>query len=189
MQNNLTIPQVYGEIYIDKNNLYKTTGVHRTGCIFCAYGAHREKYPNRFQKLQSTHPQLYDYCMNNLDFKTVLSLLKIEYKQKTCNENMQKINFTVNKTLFLQIQKLNWKINNSEIINTLIENEWIRIDKRKKCNPITINPILGPSIHIEVRINHAKLDKLNTYLQINNADLLINYLMSKELENVEFITQ
>ena len=41
-----------------------TTGANRTGCIFCAYGAHLEKGDDkRFLRLKQTHPKLYDYCM------------------------------------------------------------------------------------------------------------------------------
>ena len=33
--------------------------------VFCAFGCHLEKCPNRFQKMEFTHPQLYDYCMKS----------------------------------------------------------------------------------------------------------------------------
>lgn len=54
---------VYGEILQNDKGKYYTTGCHRTGCIFCAYGCHLEKEPNRFQQLKKTHPQLWSYCM------------------------------------------------------------------------------------------------------------------------------
>lgn len=41
----------------------KTTGCDRTGCIFCMFGCHLEKEPNRFQRLKETHPRQYEYCM------------------------------------------------------------------------------------------------------------------------------
>ena len=37
--------------------------MNRTGCVFCGYGCHLEKEPNRFQKLAKTHPKLYTYCI------------------------------------------------------------------------------------------------------------------------------
>jgi len=40
-------------------------GYTRTGCIYCAFGAHLEKHPNRFQNLQRTHPNLHEYCMKS----------------------------------------------------------------------------------------------------------------------------
>ena len=41
----------------------KTTGCNRTGCIFCMFGCHLEKEPNRFQRLKETHPRQYEYCI------------------------------------------------------------------------------------------------------------------------------
>lgn len=56
---------VYGEIKQDKNGKYYTTGCDRTGCIFCGFGAHLEKEPNRFQRLKKTHPQIWEWCMKS----------------------------------------------------------------------------------------------------------------------------
>lgn len=81
---NVPYCSVYGDIVIKENseelegqmNLFdflgnyepgdqlKTTGCHRTGCIFCMFGCHLEKEPNRFQRLKQTHPRQYDYCIN-----------------------------------------------------------------------------------------------------------------------------
>lgn len=44
--------------------MLKTTGCSRTGCIFCMFGCHLEKEPNRFQRLKETHPRQYEYCIN-----------------------------------------------------------------------------------------------------------------------------
>lgn len=41
----------------------ETTGRNRTGCIFCMFGCHLEKEPNRFQRLKETHPRQYEYCI------------------------------------------------------------------------------------------------------------------------------
>lgn len=41
----------------------ETTGCDRTGCIFCMFGCHREKEPNRFQRIKKTHPRQYQYCI------------------------------------------------------------------------------------------------------------------------------
>lgn len=41
----------------------ETTGCDRTGCIFCMFGCHLEKSPNRFQRLKETHPRQYEYCI------------------------------------------------------------------------------------------------------------------------------
>lgn len=38
-------------------------GYARTGCMFCMFGLHLEGRPNRFDRMQQTHPQLFDWCM------------------------------------------------------------------------------------------------------------------------------
>lgn len=58
----IPIASVYGEIQQDVNGSYYTTG-----CVFCGFGCHLEKEPNRFQRLKETHPKLYDYCMKPWD--------------------------------------------------------------------------------------------------------------------------
>ncbi len=47
----------------DETDILETTGCSRTGCIFCMFGCHREKEPNRFQRLKETHPRQYEYCI------------------------------------------------------------------------------------------------------------------------------
>ena len=47
-----------------EGTLLKTTKCSRTGCIFCMFGCHLEKEPNRFQKLKETHPRQYKYCIS-----------------------------------------------------------------------------------------------------------------------------
>lgn len=64
---NLKYASVYGDIVQNANGQYYSTGYNRTGCVFCAYGCHLEKEPNRFQLLRQTHPKLWDYCMRPLD--------------------------------------------------------------------------------------------------------------------------
>lgn len=70
---------VYGDI-VERNGVLVTTGVRHTGCVFCAFGVHLERQPNRFQQLANTHPRLYDYCMNKLGMAEVLEYAKIPYK-------------------------------------------------------------------------------------------------------------
>jgi 3'-phosphoadenosine 5'-phosphosulfate sulfotransferase (PAPS reductase)/FAD synthetase len=50
--------------------------VQNTGCIFCLFGVHMEKEPNRFQRLRRTHPRLHSYCMDELGLQKVLEFLK-----------------------------------------------------------------------------------------------------------------
>lgn len=55
------------------------TGVNRTGCMFCMFGIHLEKNPNRFERMRSSHPKLYDYCINNLGIGKVLDYINVRY--------------------------------------------------------------------------------------------------------------
>jgi 3'-phosphoadenosine 5'-phosphosulfate sulfotransferase (PAPS reductase)/FAD synthetase len=45
-----------------------TTGCNRTGCIFCAFGCHREESPSRFERLKITHPRQYEYCIGGGEY-------------------------------------------------------------------------------------------------------------------------
>ena len=61
---NLEYASVYGDLVENENEKFYFTGCQRTGCIFCGFGCHLEKEPNRFQRLAETHPKLYNYCIN-----------------------------------------------------------------------------------------------------------------------------
>lgn len=54
-------------------------GWERTGCMWCLYGIQYEEYPNRLQRMQTTHPQLHHYCLNKLGIKEVLDYMNIPY--------------------------------------------------------------------------------------------------------------
>lgn len=56
------------------------TGIKRTGCMFCMFGAHLEETPNRFQLMKETHPKQYDYCINKLGCGKVLDYIGVDYK-------------------------------------------------------------------------------------------------------------
>ena len=73
---------VYGEIE-EINGALKTTLCDRTGCVFCGFGCHLEKEPNRFQRLKTTHPKLWEYCMKpwedgGLGMKTPLEFIGVK---------------------------------------------------------------------------------------------------------------
>jgi 3'-phosphoadenosine 5'-phosphosulfate sulfotransferase (PAPS reductase)/FAD synthetase len=51
-------------------------GERRTGCMFCMFGAHIDK-PNRFERMVTTHPKLWKYCMDTLGCRQVLEFCKI----------------------------------------------------------------------------------------------------------------
>lgn len=47
----------------EESDILETSGYNRTGCIFCMFGCHLEKEPNRFQRLKETHPRQWEYCI------------------------------------------------------------------------------------------------------------------------------
>lgn len=63
--NEYDLPQDYLDVFSSFGGRpeLKTTGSDRTGCIFCMFGCHLEKEPNRFQRLKQTHPRQYQYCI------------------------------------------------------------------------------------------------------------------------------
>ena len=82
--NDIPLASVYGEILKDEDGGYYTSGVSRTGCMFCLYGIQYEKEPNRFQQMKLTHPKLYDYCIRECDkgclgIGRVLDFINIPY--------------------------------------------------------------------------------------------------------------
>lgn len=69
--------------YIKKNKVPYSSiydmGYETTGCVYCMFGAHLEKEPNRFQRMENTHPKLYKYCMEKLGLKKVLKIIGVNY--------------------------------------------------------------------------------------------------------------
>lgn len=75
---NIPYSSIYGDI-IEIDGKLTTTGEKRTGCMFCMFGVHLEDEPNRFQRMQITHPKIYDYCINKLGCGKVLDYINIPY--------------------------------------------------------------------------------------------------------------
>lgn len=86
--NNLKIASVYGDVVVDYNaegqvegqitmqdlglfdsgnHILKTTGLSRTGCMFCGFGCHLEKEKGRFEIMKETHPKQYEYIMKPVE--------------------------------------------------------------------------------------------------------------------------
>ena len=82
VEHDIEICSVYGDIRKKPNGEYYTTGEQRTGCMFCGFGAHLEKCPNRFQRMAETHPRAYGICMelqnNGVRYQDALELCGIE---------------------------------------------------------------------------------------------------------------
>lgn len=79
----LPIASVYGDVVEESdmlgNKIYRTTGEQRTGCMFCMFGCHLEKHPNRFERLKYTHPTQYRYCMEKLGLNEVLDYIGVDH--------------------------------------------------------------------------------------------------------------
>lgn len=67
VENNLEYCPIYGDIVLNSDGKYITTGEQRTGCMYCLFGVHLEQEPNRIQRLAVTHPAVYDYIMRGGD--------------------------------------------------------------------------------------------------------------------------
>jgi len=55
-------------------------GADHTGCMFCMFGVHMEPKPNRFQRMELTHPKQWNYCINKLGCGQVLDYIGVPYK-------------------------------------------------------------------------------------------------------------
>lgn len=81
VEGQLTISDVEGwenqELFDAKRLPLKTTGLTRTGCMFCAFGCHLDKEESRFKRMKRTHPKQYDYIMRpweqgGLNYKEII---------------------------------------------------------------------------------------------------------------------
>lgn len=57
-------------------------GENRTGCMFCAFGAHLEKGLNRFQKMSITHPRQHKIVMDRMGMRKAMEMIdvKVDYE-------------------------------------------------------------------------------------------------------------
>lgn len=78
-ENHIPYSKIYGDI-VEENGKWRTTGAHRTGCMYCLCGAHLEKQPNRFQRMAVEHPAQYGYCIHTLGYGAVLDYLGVPYQ-------------------------------------------------------------------------------------------------------------
>lgn len=77
---NVPYCSIYGDIiYNPKTTLLETTGEQRTGCYACMFGVHLEKNGNRFSRMKTTHPKLYDLVINRYGQGKLLDYIGVEY--------------------------------------------------------------------------------------------------------------
>ena len=62
----LDIASIYGNIVLNDKNKLETTGVDRTGCVFCMFGIKQDT--EKFLRLKDEEPKKYDYVMRGGKF-------------------------------------------------------------------------------------------------------------------------
>ena len=76
--------------YISENKLSYSKiydmGASNTGCMFCMFGVHLEKEPNRFQRMKQSHPKLWKYCINQCGVGKVLNYIGVNYGNMDLND-------------------------------------------------------------------------------------------------------
>jgi len=77
-QKNVKIADIYGKI-IEKEGALTTTGATTTGCMPCLFGIHLEDYPNRFQKMKETHPDLYQHFVYECGLDKFMDYVGVRY--------------------------------------------------------------------------------------------------------------
>ena len=69
--------------YLKENNVPYSKiydmGETNTGCIFCMFGIMYDGEVNRFQRMKTSHPKLWNYCINVLKCGEVLDYINIPY--------------------------------------------------------------------------------------------------------------
>lgn len=81
LEEGVVYPECYGDIVQNpQTGLFETTGESNTGCEYCLFGIFRD--PARIERLKYTQPARYKYCMETLDYKTLLPILfeKLDYE-------------------------------------------------------------------------------------------------------------
>lgn len=69
---------IYGEIE-EENGVLRFTGCQRTGCTGCLFGCQNDGEPNRLQQLKITHPKIYNYLFDKLNYKEVCDYIGLAY--------------------------------------------------------------------------------------------------------------
>lgn len=75
------VGQVPGQIgFFPSCGPFKCTGEQRTGCLFCPVGCHLTSF-EKFVRLKAYNPKLYDFCMEELGEKKLLSWIEKNYRR------------------------------------------------------------------------------------------------------------
>ena len=74
--NNVEYSSIYDDRVVDG---VPVSGETRTGCMFCAFGAHLESGTNRFQRMYYSHPKQWKYCIVKLGMAEPLDFIGVPY--------------------------------------------------------------------------------------------------------------
>jgi 3'-phosphoadenosine 5'-phosphosulfate sulfotransferase (PAPS reductase)/FAD synthetase len=78
---NVKFASIYYDREVDVDGKRVTVkGVNRTGCSFCLFGLHMEKGYNRLQKMQLTHPKIWNYIIYKVGFGYFLDFMNENVK-------------------------------------------------------------------------------------------------------------
>lgn len=69
---------IYEDWKDNKRKYYYIEGEKRTGCMFCAFGAHLEKGSNRFQRMSVSHPRQHRLIMDRIGMREPLELINVK---------------------------------------------------------------------------------------------------------------
>lgn len=75
----IPIASEYGQIVRGEDGRLRTTGLKRTGCMFCLFGIEHEDTPNRIQRLAETNPKIYRHLIEKMEYGMVMDWLGVPY--------------------------------------------------------------------------------------------------------------
>lgn len=78
--NAIKVKEIDGYVHykINDEDFYYISGEKRTGCMFCAFGAHLEKGANRFQRMSVSHPRQHSIIMERIGMRKPLELINVK---------------------------------------------------------------------------------------------------------------
>lgn len=79
VQHEIELPSVYGQIVRARGGNYYTTGLDRTGCMFCPLGVHNDDPPNKFHFLREHYPSVWKRVMFKMDGARVMDYVGVDW--------------------------------------------------------------------------------------------------------------
>lgn len=90
-ENSVEICSVYFDRECELNGEKLTiSGEKRTGCMFCGFGAHLEEFPNRFQRMEITHPRQHRIIVDRMGMGKVMEMIDVSVSYSDGHKNKSK---------------------------------------------------------------------------------------------------